>query len=981
MRRLQCKRYLLLGILTAVFCYLFCFRYGVFGSKVDWISQHSVLPDYFRQQFYETGELFPEFAANIGGGQNIYNFAYYGLYNPILMLSYLLPSVKMSDYMMAVQFLSLLASVLLMYAWLGRRGFPQRIRAGVTVMFLLSGPMIYHSYSQVMFVNYMPFLITGLWGADRYFECEEACTGGLVLTHGSRIHGGRYAGNVRRRSGIWIAASVCLMIMTSFYFSIGGMLVLVLYGIHRFLAVCEEEGKKVTPGIFLTAGIRFAVPFILAVLMSSVLLVPTALTLTGRGGESAGLSIAELLIPGVSASRFCYSTHGIGLTALALTALLAIPCRTIVRLPRKRHVSQGIRKDVFFGRNLSDKVLAWGCITVLTVPVFAYLLNGGLYVRDKAMIPFLPLLCYVMACYLNDLGSRGPVAELLPYALTAVLIYVFRRQGEAGKYWKLLLLDGAVMFVCYAVILCCRKWLFPALSHGLSGLKIRQWSTAVLMAVGIAFLILFGNECHDRGAHAVSREFYQSATDARIGELIGEATEEEKGFYRTEQLGGEEENAANLNRIWNMDQYISSIYSSSYHKKYREFREDTFQIEEPFRNFLMQSAVHNPVYQRFMGVKYVVSDVEVPGYEEASGYKEVAGYKGVSGYEEVSGYKGVSGYEETSGYKEVSGYEEASGYKEIIGYEEASGYEDTEGKTGLRVYRNDRVSPAAYATDRVITEERYRGLEFPCNQLALLRYAAVKDISPDGAIVNGAKENAAAENTAVKEIELHLPKETDSEEKQTVYLDLPDLQVKEREAEVLFLKFRVKNLRPSKDVAVWVEGIRNKLTSVDHFYYNGNTEFAYAVPLRDGQKSVEVILGEGRYQISDAKAYLGILPDKEESIELYQSELRVDKERTKGNCIAGTIDVKRRGYLITTIPYDEHFEILIDGQSAEEEEVNTAFLGCRIEPGEHDVEILYHAPGVRLGKMISLAGCLLFIVYILSEKCYSVARIRKGRNR
>jgi hypothetical protein len=242
MRRLQCKRYLFLGILTAVFCYLFCFRYGVFGSKVDWISQHSVLPDYFRQQFYETGELFPEFAANIGGGQNIYNFAYYGLYNPILMLSYLLPSVKMSDYMMAVQFLSLLSSVLLMYAWLGRRGFPQRIRAGVTVMFLLSGPMIYHSYSQVMFVNYMPFLITGLWGADRYFECEEACTGGLVMTHGSRIHGGRYAGNVRRRSGIWIAASVCLMIMTSFYFSIGGMLVLVLYGIHRFLAVCEEEG-------------------------------------------------------------------------------------------------------------------------------------------------------------------------------------------------------------------------------------------------------------------------------------------------------------------------------------------------------------------------------------------------------------------------------------------------------------------------------------------------------------------------------------------------------------------------------------------------------------------------------------------------------------------------------------------------------------------------------------------------------------------
>ena len=41
----------------------------VFGANVDWISQHSVFPEYFRQQFYETGALFPEFAANIGGGR------------------------------------------------------------------------------------------------------------------------------------------------------------------------------------------------------------------------------------------------------------------------------------------------------------------------------------------------------------------------------------------------------------------------------------------------------------------------------------------------------------------------------------------------------------------------------------------------------------------------------------------------------------------------------------------------------------------------------------------------------------------------------------------------------------------------------------------------------------------------------------------------------------------------------------------------
>ena len=64
--------YVILAALTLFFCWMFCLRWGVFGAKVDWISQHSVIPDYFRKQFYETGNLFPEFAMNLGGGQNIY---------------------------------------------------------------------------------------------------------------------------------------------------------------------------------------------------------------------------------------------------------------------------------------------------------------------------------------------------------------------------------------------------------------------------------------------------------------------------------------------------------------------------------------------------------------------------------------------------------------------------------------------------------------------------------------------------------------------------------------------------------------------------------------------------------------------------------------------------------------------------------------------------------------------------------------------
>ena len=206
-RYTQLRVPILFIFLTLLFCWLFCGKYGVFGSKVDWISQHSVFPDYFRQQFYDTGDFFPEFALDIGGGQNIYHFAYYGLYSPVFWLSYLLPFVKMSDYLIVASLVCLTASIILFHCWLKKRGFSPIICFLTACLFLLAAPMIFQSYNQIMFVNYMPFLCMGLWGVDSFLE---------------------------KGSSFLYILSVFFMILISFYFSVGGILVLILYGMHRY---------------------------------------------------------------------------------------------------------------------------------------------------------------------------------------------------------------------------------------------------------------------------------------------------------------------------------------------------------------------------------------------------------------------------------------------------------------------------------------------------------------------------------------------------------------------------------------------------------------------------------------------------------------------------------------------------------------------------------------------------------------------------
>ena len=826
--------YLLLTGLTLFFCRMFVGRYGIFGAKVDWLSQHSVLPDYFRQQFYATGKLFPEFAANLGGGQNIYHFAYYGLYSPLILPSYLLPFVKMSDYIMAVSITGLTASVLLFYYWLKSRKTDTGTAFILSLMFLLAGPMIGQYSGQIMFVDYMPFLCLALIGVDRYFEQEK--------------------------SGLF-TVSVFLMIMTSFYFSIGGMLSLVLYGLHRYFE--QREGNRVTVRSFLRDGLCFVRSMILAVLMSGFFLVPTALALTGGRSKEQNTSFASFFIPQITVERFAYSIYGIGLTTLVITVLL-----------------MGL-----LYRKVYEKVLTYGCVIVLVIPVFAYLLNGGLYIRDKVFIPFLPLLCYLISIYLEKCRKRelSFIAGIVPYIITTIFVYIARNQfvskGIGKSIWKVLLAESILFLICY-VLYCAMK-------------RYHKETKEILMLAlpsVICLAVTMNTFYQMKPDRYVSRKLYRDVTGEQNRQAVKEALKDD-GYYRTEQMGSDDENAADLNRIWDVEQNITSIYSSAYNPDYQTFRQKTFGLEEPFRNGMMQSVSKNPVFQRMMGVRYIVSDSDVPGYTLVKKC----------------------------------------------------------GTTGI--YQNKDAAPVMYATDRVMTEEEYKKLAFPYNQTAFLEYAVV------GEHTESSDQNIM---TAYEPVSLKMAnnRTTGGAEQKTIQ--------QEGQKQILFFRFRVDNAHPNKDVAVWINGIRNKLSAKDHVYYNENKTFTYAVPLKDGEDNISVTFGKGKYRLRHVQAYLGSLPERSEL--LYQSEIQVDKKQTEDNVIQGTICVKKDGWFITSIPYDKHFKIYIDGKETEIQKVNTAFLGCKIESGNHELKIIYHAPGTTTGKVLSLIGIAGFLLVLVREK-------------
>lgn len=824
----QHKPYIFLTILTLFMVWFFVGRFAPFASNGDWSYQHSVIPEQFRQQFYDTGKLIPEFAAGLGGGQNIYNYSYYGLFSPIILPSYLLPFVKMGDYLIAVSLACLTASVLLMYYWLGTHGFSVQSRLSAAILFLLASPMIFQSHRQIMFVNYMPFLCMALIGIDRYLK--------------------------KGKSGLY-TAGVFLMVMTSFYFSIAGILALCLYGVSR----CGQKPNK-------TRIFGFILPTAAAVCMAGILLIPTACALFARSGSSQKASIASLMIPDFSAERIVYSGYGLGLTIGIFAVLfLCLSCKS-----------------------LKERFLSAGCLIIITVPFFSWILNGGLYARGKSLIPFLPVFCYLTAACLEGIRQKkisGKLCFAGYCAAVAWSIISFYSYGSKTLTTQFNLIFSELLLLPLFFALYLKTKRLPA-----------------LIVPSVFCLVICGSVINEKDH--LDAGFYQDVTDTAWGEAISGALQKEPGLFRLSQSGSYEENKTNINRTWDARQWSVSAYSSAYQQAYKDFRETIFQTEQPSRNCLMQPFSQNPLFQKFMGVKYLaVRQASFASTGKISVHKQEHTAPVIYATDQIIA--------------------EDSYLKLPFPYNQ----------TALMQYAVTKEGPRtnAQAQAETLPDIRETGIRIPENDSVH-------------------KTDSGYSITSKKQIQttLQITEQTHSGE------------------QIFFLQFDVENQKENKDVIIELQNVRNNLSAKDHIYYNGNTTFTYVLKLEKQQENLKLLFHAGTYSISNIRSYLAdaaIL--KEDS--LYQSAFSPDQTATKGNLICGKLDAGQDGYLITSIPFDRGFEVRIDGRLTETEMVNTAFLGTKIKKGVHRIEITYHAPGLFLGELLSGIGVFLWAVLGISE--------------
>ncbi len=346
-------------LLVASFSFLIallCSSESLFASSIDYINQHASFPSYLRDLFYETKDFFPDFMPHLGAGQNIYNISYYGLYNPYVLMSYAFPFVEMVDYLIVVSVLALITSCILFYVFLRKQKYTPLVAFIVALLFMCAAPLLFHTHRHLMFVNYMPFLIGGLYGVEKY---------------------------IMHKKYTLLVVCLSMIVYCSFYFAVGSFVALFTYGLYRYCVL--QTNQKIIKSIVLFA-IKFSIPFLLSVGISSLLWLPTLeVLLSGRMHAESNIVMKDLFIidNGLINEGTILSAYSMGLPVITFVALLW---------------------NVFF-QNKIEKIWSLFLLLLSMIPVFSFSLNGFLYLDFKSLIPFIPFVLLASTNFIATLCS------------------------------------------------------------------------------------------------------------------------------------------------------------------------------------------------------------------------------------------------------------------------------------------------------------------------------------------------------------------------------------------------------------------------------------------------------------------------------------------------------------------------------------------------------------------------------------------------
>ena len=405
----------------------------------------------------------------------------------------------------------------------------------------------------------------------------------------------------------------------------------------------------------------------------------------------------------------------------------------------------------------------------------------------------------------------------------------------------------------------------------------------------------------------VTKDLISKVENPSITKELDKVLSKEKNIVRTNTLDNTD---YTINRIYGNNFNQNSVYSSSSNKYYKSFYKKAFHEALPYRNKLMYPQNNDILFQTFMGVKYIYTTSTPP-----------------------------------------------------IGYTRVS----------KNIYRNNNVLPVFYGTSNIINYNNYKTLEYPNNISAFLSGV----ITPNEKTTKGI--DFAIEKFPLGEELIYTKRVTIKNKDNKLVIKSKDqgyinLKVNNlNKGDILIIKLKLLNQekcsQTSPDQRITINNISNVLTCNKTFYENNNKTFHYVISSNNKIDLLHIVFNKGIYKIGNIETYK-LNYNSLNKIKENQSKF-IPKTKNIDNKIEGSINMKKDGYFVTSIPFDKGFKITVDNKKIKPLKINKAFLGFKLEEGKHNISIEYIAPYQKEGLILTIIGLGGIIILLIHDKIKS----------
>lgn len=141
----------------------------------------------------------------------------------------------------------------------------------------------------------------------------------------------------------------------------------------------------------------------------------------------------------------------------------------------------------------------------------------------------------------------------------------------------------------------------------------------------------------------------------------------------------------------------------------------------------------------------------------------------------------------------------------------------------------------------------------------------------------------------------------------------------------------------------------------------------YDEKINDNKPIVLQFKKPGEYSFESLEILnLPIREYEDEFSKLKENPMNIDS--ISNDKVLGSINSSVDGVITFQIPYSKGWKLKIDGKSAETFAVNKAFLGAKLNAGNHKIELIYETPFLNIGMICSAVGIVILILLLIMEK-------------